>query len=120
MWKDLNREKLREIVSELCGKQGKLHRLRLFTDSMEDWRGSINLEILEESDNLPEVSEGMAFSGTEESCVDFLTEAVGPDYSEGVFVQSVTLSLFSSGDRRYIKIEERETRDIGSEVISTI
>ncbi len=122
MWKDLNKEELREIISQLCSKEGRSYRLKLFTDDKDNWKGTINLEIIEEAEQDME-TKGDTFEMPPKgsgSCVELLVKSVGPNYGEGVFVKSLTFVMKIHGGRVLVSFEEREAYDIGEEVISTI
>ena len=54
------------------------------------------------------------------SCVELLVKTIGPDYGEGVFVKSLTFVLKTYKGKVVVSFEERETYDIGEEVISSI
>ncbi len=122
MWKDLTKEELGKLVSELCGKGNRSYRIKVFTDDMNNWKGSVNLEILEEKEGSIETTgETLSFSkGSGSTCSDFITRAIGPDYSQNVFVKSITMVLTSESGKVNLIIENRETYDISEEVISSI
>jgi hypothetical protein len=122
MWKNLSKEELREAISKLCSKGKGSYKLRIFTDDMENWRGSINLEIIEESQSEISTTGGATeFSRKgDNSCADFLADLVGPNYKENLFIKSVVVILTVSKNNTFISIQDRETYDISEEVISSI